>query len=431
MRVGFGSLLLVPDQTLNKNLLAELMDRWNCERRGFELPLGLIEITMIDVALILGIGVTGESVVLEEDVPFSDIEKFYGSSVEKRTISMTSLEKRLKSLDLRVNEDFIRTFLLFTFGTFLFPNAFGTVDSRFLLYMKDLDKIPLLAWGRAVLQDLIKWMDRRKKDDTEKYMGSCLILLQVWSYEHIDIARPMVPESYAPFPRACRWQNSSYRLRQWFTTKFDGLNREQIIWELEPTPEEKKIDIIFQLLDLENDAIEVPSPSKHSSTSVIVVDDDNLRDGFTIPEDILECRDLEVDLTKQSVAVVEDDEVNLPGNTQEKLEEQILVLQQDVKALGRDNILLSQFDEVGDEDNLRALRRLEEQNSELRNEVNHLRSENAILQNQLSSLNAHVGSELQKEVNHLRTENQILKNQLSSINGLADRLERRFCTMMI
>ncbi|KAK9167941.1 hypothetical protein Syun_000081 [Stephania yunnanensis] len=400
MRVGFGSLLLVPDQTLNKNLLAELMDRWNCERRGFELPLGLIEITTIDVALILGIGVTGESVVLEEDVPFSDIEKFYGSSVEKRTISMASLDKRLKSLDVRVNEDFIRTFLLFTFGTFLFPNAFGTVDSRFLLYMKDLDKIPLLAWGRAVLQDLIKWMDRRKKDDTEKYMGSCLILLQVWSYEHIDIARPMVPESYAPFPRACRWQNSSYRLRQWFTTKFDGLNREQIIWELEPTPEEKKIDIIFQLLDLENDAIEVPSPSKYSSTNVIVVDDDNLRDGFTIPEDILECRDLEVDLTKQSVAVVEDD----------------------VGLLSTSKCAINNI--IDNEDNLRALRRLEEQNSELRNEVNHLRSKNAILQNQLSSLNAHVGSELQKEVDHLRTENQILKNQLSSINGLADRLEK-------
>ncbi|KAK9124724.1 hypothetical protein Sjap_014326 [Stephania japonica] len=227
-RMGFGSVLLVPDQTLNKNLLAELMDRWSCERRGFELPFGLVKVTMMDVALVLGLRVTGESVVLEGDVPFSGIEKFYGSSVEKRMISIASLEKRLKSLDLVVNEDFIRTFLLFTFGTFLFPNAYGTVDSRFLLYMQDLGKVPLLAWGRAVLQDLIKWMDRRKEDENEKYMGSCLILLQVWSYEHIDIARPIVPECYEPFPRACRWQNSSYRLRQWFTTKFDGLNREQV-----------------------------------------------------------------------------------------------------------------------------------------------------------------------------------------------------------
>ncbi|KAK9090272.1 hypothetical protein Sjap_023449 [Stephania japonica] len=305
--MGFGSVLLVPDQTLNKNLLEELMDRWSCERKGFELPLGLVKVTMMDVALVLGLRVTGESVVLEGDVPFLGIEKFYGSSVEKRMISIASLEKRLKSLDLAVNEDFIRTFLLFTFGTFLFPNAYGTVDSRFLLYMKDLDKVPLLAWGRAVLQDLIKWMDRRKEDENEKYMGSCLILLQVWSYEHIDIARPIVPECYAPFPRACRWQNSSYRFRQWFTTKFDGLNREQIIWKLEPTPEEKKVDIIFELLDLENDAVEVPSPSEHSSKSVIVVDDDNLTNGFTIPEDILECGVLEVDLTKQSVLVVEDD----------------------------------------------------------------------------------------------------------------------------
>ncbi|XP_019052669.1 PREDICTED: serine/threonine-protein phosphatase 7 long form homolog isoform X4 [Nelumbo nucifera] len=309
-RMGFSHLLVMPNQNLSKTLLAELIERWNCEKKAFELPPGEIKATLMDIALILGIRVTGEPVVLTDE-PFSELEKVYGSSSQNRQITVASLERRLQSLSMVTNEEFIRTFILFIFGALLFPNADGTIDSRYLYFLKDLDKVPHFAWGEAVLRDLYFWLDRRKRETVE-YMGSCLIFLQIWSYEHIDIARPIFQGSKLSFPRACRWKNSTSYTRQWFTTKFENLKEKQVI-KLEESE-----DIVGELLEAQKDNLNLPT-SQLSPTIASIENEDSLR----TRNQILEKQNLEL---KKEVDFLRKENQNLRsqlssvGNLADRLE---------------------------------------------------------------------------------------------------------------
>lgn len=177
-KMGFGNLLEMPSHRLRKNLLVELMEKWSCEKHAFELVPGKIPITRMDVALILGLRVVGKPVVLRDDEPFTDIEKEYGAILWKRKMTVASLQSRLDALGGVVNDDFIRTFILFTFGTFLFPNANGKVNSRYLSFLKNLDDFCHYAWGAAVVDDLVNWLNKRKETNIQ-YVGGCLIFLQV------------------------------------------------------------------------------------------------------------------------------------------------------------------------------------------------------------------------------------------------------------
>ncbi|CAI0423814.1 unnamed protein product [Linum tenue] len=249
-KTGFGNLLLLPNHIVSKTLLVELMDRWDQEKLGFELGSGTMSITLMDVALILGLPVVGDPVILKDDEPFSELEMEFAAS-SKRKISISSLESRLDSLDKTCNEDFVRTFLLYTMGVLLFPNSSGNVDSRYLSFLQELDDVCDIAWGAAVLEDILVWLKKRKETGTQS-MGGCLIFLQVWSYEHIDIARPNLLDTEMTFPRVCRWQISKSHQKQWFANKFTELEDHQVVWELEPTPEEQTQIIVRDLLRIQN-----------------------------------------------------------------------------------------------------------------------------------------------------------------------------------
>ncbi|GLU14885.1 hypothetical protein SLE2022_314260 [Rubroshorea leprosula] len=270
-KLGFGNLLLLTNQMLSKNLLVELMESWSCEESAFVLVPGMLKITSVDVALILGLRMVGDPLILKEDEPFSELEREYGAALWKRKIAVSALETRLESIGDEVNEDFIRTFILFMIGTILFPNTSGKVDSRYLSLLDDLDNIGRFSWGAAVLEDLIMWLNKRKETSVQ-YIGGCLILLQVWSYEHIDLARPALVESSLTFPRACRWENVRSHQRQWFTSQFKELQEHQIIWELKPTSEELKFDIIKELLEAQNER-EDSSGFEYLATGDSVKDD--------------------------------------------------------------------------------------------------------------------------------------------------------------
>ncbi|KAK8332953.1 hypothetical protein V6Z11_A10G175300 [Gossypium hirsutum] len=228
-KVGFGNLLLIPNQMLSKSLLVELMDRWNSEECGFMLLPGIVKITLMDVALILGIHVIGDPILLREDEAFSELETDYGAALWKRKMTVASLE----------------------------------MDSRYLSFLKNLDDISRFAWGAAVLEDIFMWLNKRKESNVQ-YVGGCLILLQVWCYEHIDLARPELMECQSMFPRACRWESSKSHQRQWFAAKFREMQDCQITWHLQPTSEELQFDVINELLEVESSSID--NSSDASST---------------------------------------------------------------------------------------------------------------------------------------------------------------------
>ena len=55
---------------------------------------------------------------------------------------------------------------------------------------------------------------------------------QIWSYEHINIARPALRNSCLTFPRICQWDNSGSYDRHWFATKFKDLQDHQVVQKL-------------------------------------------------------------------------------------------------------------------------------------------------------------------------------------------------------
>ncbi|XP_054783350.1 protein MAIN-LIKE 1-like isoform X2 [Prosopis cineraria] len=274
-KMGFGSVLLFPNHLLSKNLLAELMERWDCEKQAFIFHLGEISMTLLDVALILGLRVVGRPVLLKDDEPFSDLEEEYGATTSNRKVTVASLESRLDSLEDSAGDDFIRAFLLYTFGTLLFQSSNGKVDSRYLSLLRKLDEVRQFAWGAAVIEDLSKWLDKRKENNVQ-YVGGCLMFLQTWSYEHFDIGRPGMQEHDFAFPRLCRWHNNKSNQRQWFASKFKDLQDDQVIWTLQPTSRELELDIIKEALELQDDTKRLGSgPDCPTSTPISVPDVDS------------------------------------------------------------------------------------------------------------------------------------------------------------
>lgn len=85
------------------------MKAWDSEQRAFAVGSGEISMSLLDVALILGVPVEGDPVVLTEEESFSGFEELYGAARGKRKVVMGSLEVRLDSIGDVVSDDFVRT----------------------------------------------------------------------------------------------------------------------------------------------------------------------------------------------------------------------------------------------------------------------------------------------------------------------------------
>ncbi|WOH01957.1 hypothetical protein DCAR_0521344 [Daucus carota subsp. sativus] len=387
--MGFGNLLRISNKMLRRNLLVELMDRWSCRKQAFVLLPGEIKMTLKDVALILGLRVLGEPVVLKEDTPFIKLESEYGAALWNRRISVASIEDRLVSLGEADNEDFIRSFLLYTFGIFLFPNANGKVDSRYLYFLNDLDKVSSFAWGAAVLEDMVYWLNKRKETNAQ-CLGGCLIFLQVWSYEHIDLARPLL--SVFTFPRVCRWGNIKSSLREGFSLMFQELNINQVVWELKITSEESKIDIIQEIsrrpesgnhissrYESEHMVVERRSESdmelvdetcegisKQSRASIVSIDSAKSRDQ-SHHEEKKEQEKSSCVAQVTSTIILSSDEEDILDSTDHGREDSNNILKKNAELINKIKYLKKQ---------LLVYSNVHEQNAELRKEVEELRKEN-------------------------------------------------------
>ncbi|KAD5317829.1 hypothetical protein E3N88_17775 [Mikania micrantha] len=332
-RAGFGNLLRIPDHVLRRSQLIQLMDKWSCEKQAFIFPPGELKITLLDVSLILGLRVIGQPVVLKEGAPLTSLERELGASVLNRMINVELLKERLESIGEKDDESFIWVFLLYCFGTLLFPSANGKVDSRYLYLLQDADCVSSFAWGAAVLEDLHNCLSQRISKKTSN-IGGCLILLQIWCYEHIIIGRPKLLDYPSIFPRVCRWESSArhYSMSSQFNINFEELEHNQaccmrlqwiyfqILWKLEPTSEEVEIDMIREIpqewrlktrLGMIEQPIEVPCESAvrmvkvHREVVVEEEDEDPIR------------------LEKSTIFVLSDDE---ESKVNEDLKKEILEL---------------------------------------------------------------------------------------------------------
>lgn len=241
---------------LDRSLLSALVDRWRPETHTFHLPCGEMAPTLQDVAMLLGLSITGDAVgprvvpstwledleerfagvattidpedfnehpqskgpskswLLQFQVQFRTkrcVDVFYGFEIPHVFLILnvrTSLQPDLLAADAdeySVTRS-LEAYLLWLFGYIMFNNSHGHCVDRVLLpYAQEIadadeDAIPLYSWGSAVLACTYRGLCKAsRQNDRNAVLTGCPILLQLWSYERIAIGRPMIDQSpYTP-----------------------------------------------------------------------------------------------------------------------------------------------------------------------------------------------------------------------------------------
>lgn len=210
---------------IDRALVTALVERWRQETHTFHLAVGEATITLQDVALILGLRIDGPAVIGRGDLDwYSLITQLLGvppdnelgddgRRVGPKVLSGMSLRlswlRRTFSDPPHADADdvvvlrYARAYMLALLGSFLFPDKSGdTLSLYYLPLLNDLEAAGRLSWGSATLAFLYRQLCLASKKGARE-LGGCLILLQIWSWEHIHIGRPAIvgplePEPYGP-----------------------------------------------------------------------------------------------------------------------------------------------------------------------------------------------------------------------------------------
>ena len=241
---------------LDRSLLSALVDRWRPETHTFHLPCGEMAPTLQDVAMLLGLPITGDAVgprvvpstwledleqrfagvattidpedfnehpqskgpskscLLQFQVQLSTkrcVDAFYSFEIPRVFFILnvrTLLQPDLLAADA---DDYSVTRspeadLLWLFGYIMLNNSHGHYVDRVLLPYAQViadayeDAIPLYCWGSAVLAFTYRGLcNASRQNDRNVVLTGCPILLQFWSYERIAIGCPMIDQSpYTP-----------------------------------------------------------------------------------------------------------------------------------------------------------------------------------------------------------------------------------------
>ncbi|VFQ83870.1 unnamed protein product [Cuscuta campestris] len=187
---------------------------------SFHFPFGEVGITLQDVEVLLGLpvdgiplaGITGRS--KDQWIQICDDMMRFIPEAYDITSSMVKMSAIVsKALtDHSVDVDYLqhaRAIMFKLLGGNLFPNTTGNNVSLYLLevIMGDFVVVQGRVIGFAVLSFLYRSMCRASMTHVAQ-IGGCLILLQLWTWEHLPMTRPrgIVPlEQLVNVPCAVRW----------------------------------------------------------------------------------------------------------------------------------------------------------------------------------------------------------------------------------
>lgn len=107
----------------------------------------------------------------------------------------------------------LEAYLLWLFGWTMFTSTHGnTVDRTLIRFAREIadsdpHAVPQYSWASAVLAATYRGLcDACTKTDANAVLTGCPLLLQLWSYEHISVGRPLIDLTsydnsfYGPFP---------------------------------------------------------------------------------------------------------------------------------------------------------------------------------------------------------------------------------------
>ncbi|XP_021727233.1 serine/threonine-protein phosphatase 7 long form homolog [Chenopodium quinoa] len=192
---------------LDRSLLTALVERWRQETHTFHLVVGEATITLQDVSVLLGLRVHGPPVIGPPFEGWHDlVEELLGVRpghddngkpfLEGSTLKLTWLRRHFSQMpegadDLTVQRH-SRAYILTLMGSILFADKSGDAVSLYYLpFLRDWETASTYSWGSATLGFLYRQLCRGCQRDSRQ-IGGPLILLQLWSWEHITIGRPYI-----------------------------------------------------------------------------------------------------------------------------------------------------------------------------------------------------------------------------------------------
>ncbi|XP_074268634.1 serine/threonine-protein phosphatase 7 long form homolog [Silene latifolia] len=183
-------------------MITALVERWRQETHTFHLPVGEATITLQDVGVLLGLKVGGLPITGKSDYIWSELlDEHLGrrpppDALKGNTLKLSWLRTHYQDLpedasEVRVHR-FVRAYLLYLIGTVLFPDKSGNrVQLLYFPLLINLDRLNEYSWGSATLAYLYRHLCTASRRGSIE-IGGCLLLMQLWSWEHISIGRPTI-----------------------------------------------------------------------------------------------------------------------------------------------------------------------------------------------------------------------------------------------
>ncbi|CAL4891490.1 unnamed protein product [Urochloa decumbens] len=190
--------------------LTALVDRWRPETHSFHLNAGEMTVTLEDVAMILGLPIDGKAVTgnIAPNGWKDRVETLVGQrppdvpegTKDRRTTGVSAgwLAEHFghpppPGAAKDMVERYARAWLWHMLAGFLFPYGSGNTVSWMWLdaISEDWELLRDYSWGLATLAWLYRQLCeacRRTADNSN--LGGCALLLQIWMWERIPVARP-------------------------------------------------------------------------------------------------------------------------------------------------------------------------------------------------------------------------------------------------
>ncbi|BAH93949.1 Os07g0513300 [Oryza sativa Japonica Group] len=207
--LAFVTMAQRPVPLYNAAALTALVDRWRPETHTFHLPCGELTVTLEDVAMILGLPIRGQAVTgdtasgnwRERVEEYLGLEPPVAPDGQRQTktsgVPLSWLRANFGQCPAEADEAtvqrYCRAYVLYIFGSILFPDSGGDMASwMWLPLLADWDEAGTFSWGSAALAWLYRQLcDACRRQGGDANLAGCVWLLQVWMWMRLPVGRPM------------------------------------------------------------------------------------------------------------------------------------------------------------------------------------------------------------------------------------------------
>ncbi|KAM0874391.1 hypothetical protein ACQ4PT_037466 [Festuca glaucescens] len=241
---------------LDKALITALVERWRPETHSFHLASGEMTVTLQDVAMLFALPIDGRPVCSTTDHDYGQMvvdclghDPRGPSMPGKSFLHYKWLKKHFYELPEEADEQtvqrHVRAYILSLLCGVLFPDGTGRMSLIYLPLIADLSLVGTYSWGSAAVAFLYRALCSVASSHNIKNIGGSLLLLQLWSWEHSHVGRPLarsplcmetdIPQDLPPI--GFRWvgaraqsENATRCLKQ-YRDELNLQRADQLKWE--------------------------------------------------------------------------------------------------------------------------------------------------------------------------------------------------------